>query len=426
MFLLFLIVVAGFAIYSMKPEERVNALRIAVATIRRLRVLASGRLEQPEPVVVALRERTRWPCVTAAVVLLSVVTFFRMALADGSLADSATQIAWGANYGPLTTNGEWWRLVASTFIHTGLLQLIVVMAALGQVGLVLERLVGHTTFGVVYLTAAVVGSTMDLYAFPLSIGAGASGGVMGLYGLLVASTFWSLLQPSAVTIPLTGMVRFAPVAGVFLLYSLLAGNFASKAPLVTFGLGLVAGLALTKGIGERKPSLRLIGAAAAVAVVLAAVVALPLRGISDVRPEIERIVALEGRASGIYQAAVKQFQLGAIKAEALAQIIDRSIMPELHAAQGRMKAFEGDNVPSEYRPLVEGANQYLRLRDESWRLRAEALRKANMVALRKADRTEWESLEAFSRIKPADTVDEQDKQQEQKQDKQQDKKQDKQ
>ena len=37
-----------------------------------------------------------------------------------------------------------------------------------------------------------------------------------------------------------------------------------------------------------------------------------------------------------------------------------------------------------------------------------------MVALRKADRSEWESLEAFGRIKPDENVDKQDKQNKQK------------
>ena len=71
------------------------------------------------------------------------------------------------------------------------------------------------------------------------------------------------------------------------------------------------------------------------------------------------------------------------------------------------RTFEADNVPTEHRPLVEGANEYLRLRDESWRLRADALRKHNLAALRKADRAEWESLEAFGRIKPNEKTDKQ-------------------
>ena len=110
--------------------------------------------------------------VTAALVLLHVLTFFRMVLADGALTDSATLLAWGGNFGPLTTNGEWWRLIAATFIHTGFLQLVVNMAALAQVGLVLERLVGHATFALVYITAAIVGSALDLYASSLSTGTG--------------------------------------------------------------------------------------------------------------------------------------------------------------------------------------------------------------------------------------------------------------
>ena len=400
MFLLFLIVVGSFAIYSMKPEERAKALQLATAQIYRLRAGAAQRASQPpEPFEAALHERTRLPLVTAALVLLNVVTFFRMVLADGPLADPETLLAWGGNFGPLTTNGGWSRLLASTFIHTGPLSLIVTMAALIQVGLVLERLVGHATFALVYLTAGVVGSALDLYAQPLSIGTGPAAAIVGIYGLFAAATVWNLLQPTAVTIPPKALRRFAPVAGIFVLYILVTGRFASQAPIAGFVIGAIAGLAMTRGIGNGTPSLRLVGQAAVAALVLAVGLAFPLRGISDVRPEIARIVELEGRASGIYQKAVEQFRLGAIKAEALAQIIDRSIMPELHAAQGRMKAFEGDNVPTQYRPIVDGANEYLRLRDESWRLRSEALRKANMATLRKADRAEWESLEAFSRIK---------------------------
>jgi rhomboid protease GluP len=418
MFLLFLIVVITFGIYSMKPEERAKGLRTGAAAIHRLRDDAVRRMQEPEPHVIALRARTRWPFVTAALVLLHVVIYFRMALADGPIADSATLLAWGGNFGPLTSNGEWWRLIAATFIHTSLLQLLVNMAALAQVGLLLERLVGHATFVLVYVVAAVIGSALDLYASPLSTGSGPAAALMAVYGLLAGSTVWSLLQPTASTIPLPALKRLAPIAVLFLLSALVSGDLTSKASIVGFVIGLVAGLALAKGIGERKPSLHLVGPAAAIAMTVAIGVAFPLRGISDVRPEIERIVELEGRAAGIYESAVKQFRLGAIRAEALAQIIDRSIMPELHAAQGRMKGFEGDNIPSEHRPLVEGANEYLRLRDESWRQRADALRKSNMNALRQADRTEWESLEAFNKIKPVEKTAQPDQQPEKPPDKQ--------
>ena len=80
--------------------------------------------------------------------------------------DAETLVSWGANFGPRTTNGEWWRLVASMFVHTGTLQLLVNGAALVQLGLILERLVGHVTFAAVYLAAGLLASIVSLSDFP--------------------------------------------------------------------------------------------------------------------------------------------------------------------------------------------------------------------------------------------------------------------
>jgi hypothetical protein len=115
---------------------------------------------------------------------------------------------------------------------------------------------------------------------------------------------------------------------------------------------------------------------------------------------MRRIVEIEGRTAHDYDLAATQFRLGAVNAKALAQLIDGTILPELRQARTRVKALVG--VPPEHQPLVAGAEEYLGLRDESWRLRSEALRKGNMNALRKADRAERDSLDAFQRIKPAD------------------------
>jgi hypothetical protein len=111
-------------------------------------------------------------------------------------------------------------------------------------------------------------------------------------------------------------------------------------------------------------------------------------------------VDLEDRTSRAYKAAVDQFKLGAMTAEALAQVINRTIMPELQAARSRLKALAG--VPPEHQPLVAHADEYLRLRDESWRLRADGLHQANMLTLRKAESAERQSLEAFERIRPVE------------------------
>jgi len=125
-----------------------------------------------------------------------------------------------------------------------------------------------------------------------------------------------------------------------------------------------------------------------------------LRGISDVRPEIARVVALESTTAGTYEKAVVQFKNGAMTAQALEKVITQKIVPELKQAHERLKAVNG--VPAEHQPLVANAEEYLRLRDESWRLRADALRKSNMLALRAADRSERASLEALEKIRPSE------------------------
>jgi hypothetical protein len=80
----------------------------------------------------------------------------------------------------------------------------------------------------------------------------------------------------------------------------------------------------------------------------------------------------------------------------LAKIIDQKITPELVDAQARLKTL--GRVPAEHKPILDSTEEYLRLRDASWRQRAAALHRSNMVGLRQADKIERASLEAFQRI----------------------------
>jgi hypothetical protein len=135
----------------------------------------------------------------------------------------------------------------------------------------------------------------------------------------------------------------------------------------------------------------------AATVVIAVAFAVPLRGLANVQPEIERVIEFEGRTAGAYDAAVIRFQKGRITAKALAELIDRTIRPELQANRARLKAL--GRVPSQHQPLIAGTEEYLRLRDEGWRLRADGLRKGSMVTLREAEKSERASLEALENVK---------------------------
>jgi len=55
-----------------------------------------------------------------------------------------------------------------------------------------------------------------------------------------------------------------------------------------------------------------------------------------------------------------------------------------------------DNIPAEHWPMVEKAGEYLKLRQDSWRLRAEGLRAGRPRVLQQADAAEHSALIALA------------------------------
>ena len=99
-----------------------------------------------------------------------------------------------------------------------------------------------------------------------------------------------------------------------------------------------------------------------------------------------------------FRAAADEFGKGRITAEALAEVIERSIIPEMQAARARIETL--DNVLPEQQARVNACKEYLRLRNESWRVRSDAFRQSSMSMLREADTIERASLEILRRIAP--------------------------
>ena len=88
-------------------------------------------------------------------------------------------IRWGANYGPKTTQGEWWRMFTCMFLHIGLLHLLFNMVALWNVGSFMGQLLGSMGFLVLYVVAGLLGSVASVAWNPFVISAGASGAIFG-------------------------------------------------------------------------------------------------------------------------------------------------------------------------------------------------------------------------------------------------------
>lgn len=130
----------------------------------------------------------RFPA-TTAFLAINVLVFVAMWLNHVSpVSPSADQLVrWGANSGEkILFYNQWWRILASAFVHIGAPHLIMNMWALWLIGTLAEAVLGTYLYAGVYLVCAIAGSLASLYWNPLVIGAGASGALMGILGVLVS------------------------------------------------------------------------------------------------------------------------------------------------------------------------------------------------------------------------------------------------
>src|SRR5688500_4212545 len=132
MLLFAIIVIVGYVVYAMSPAERVRVIEAARGVVEPAWDAYCRWRRRPDAFREALTARTRVPFVTLAVVVINVVVFVSMVLGHGRMDEADTLVRWGGSAGPWTTNGEWWRVLTATVVHTGFVQLAVEMAALSQ------------------------------------------------------------------------------------------------------------------------------------------------------------------------------------------------------------------------------------------------------------------------------------------------------
>gem|GEM_PF-1633492 len=126
--------------------------------------------------------------VTWALVAANIAWFLFVASQGGGwlVAQPGVIIHWGSNFGPLTLNGEWWRLFTCMFVHFGLLHLAFNMWVLWSIGRMIERMFGSLHYALLYVFAGLCGSMASLWWHPNVHSAGASGAIFGLLGGLLA------------------------------------------------------------------------------------------------------------------------------------------------------------------------------------------------------------------------------------------------
>jgi membrane associated rhomboid family serine protease len=82
--------------------------------------------------------------------------------------------------GPLVADGDVWRLVTYSFVHSGIIHIGFNLFILWQLGTMLEPAIGRVQFAVVYFVSVLSGALGALVLDPNIGTVGASGGVFGL------------------------------------------------------------------------------------------------------------------------------------------------------------------------------------------------------------------------------------------------------
>jgi len=195
------------------------------------------------PLIDQLQQRVARVPVTLLLIAANLLVFALMLGYGAGLWHSANsvQLAWGANFGPATKDGEWWRLGSALFLHFGLFHLAMNMLSLWDGGRLAERMYGSARFFLIYFCSGLTGNLLSLIAQgDRAVSGGASGAIFGVYGAVMVFLwrerrrlhpaefkwlFWGAAGFSAVTIILglqiTGIDNAAHIGG--LLAGILAG-----------------------------------------------------------------------------------------------------------------------------------------------------------------------------------------------------------
>jgi rhomboid protease GluP len=188
--------------------------------------------------------------VTQALIGINVAVFVAMVFTGASPVQPTNEqlVLWGANFGPYTIGGQWWRLLSCVFIHIGFMHIALNMWCLWGLGRLAESVYDRTTFGVVYLITGLSASVASLIWNPLGISAGASGAIFGIAGALISAFYLGefSLPKSVVSGLLTSVLKFAG-------YNLVIGAFLGHTDNAAHVGGLVSGLILGALIAKVAP-----------------------------------------------------------------------------------------------------------------------------------------------------------------------------
>jgi membrane associated rhomboid family serine protease len=219
--------------------------------------------------VKTLRSSAQGDTVTRALIALNVLAFLGEMFtgSNGYRAGGTLYDNW-ALFGPAVADGEYWRLVTSGFLHSGVIHIGFNMYLLWILGRMLEPVLGPWRFGALYAVSLLGGAFGALLISPNAVTVGASGAVFGLMGAVAMQMYRQGYNPLQTDI---GMLIILNLVISFVLPGISIGGHIG---------GLVAG-GLAALVLDAPPLRRSLPAAVAALAALATVVAVAAVVISD-------------------------------------------------------------------------------------------------------------------------------------------------
>lgn len=347
--------------------------------------------------------------VTPSLVAINVIVFAAMVASGVGLInpDGRMVVPWGSNFGPLTTDGQWWRLFTSMFLHFGIVHLVLNMWVLYDVGRVVERLYGNAHFALLYVVAGLAGSIASLFWNPMVNSAGASGAIFGVFGGLLA-----FMVDRRNQVPASIMKPQLISALVFILYSLGYGmkhdGIDNAAHVGGLAGGFIAGWLLTRPLDAEARSatgfrrLALILVVAPVVLVLAT---LPIKNTGETyRQEQQYLVEVKWFDEEVKRIAAEFDQLrklvtsGSHSPDDLADRLERDVVVPWQAIHDRLSKNplnERSRLRAHQALLLESVIS----RRDGFRLLAEATRTNDLKKLEQAKTRFAASTEAIEKLK---------------------------
>lgn len=321
-----------------------------------------------------LKKLGRYAPVTAAFIAINVIVWFVMVVrgVNWFQPDADALKAWGANFGPLTTHNEGWRLLTACFLHAGLVQLLVNQWVLWQYGEWLERFFGSLGFALLYILTGLASSLVAIRWQPEAVFVGSTGPIAGLIGA-VAAFCWRV--PSAVPKQALNRLRAGTFVflGVNVGYAIYEKRLDAAGFLSGLAFGFIGGLVLSQSLfGERRPR-RWTRNSLLAAVGLLLVLAGPYLLRPDASIELDGVQKAKLEALKAFQSAYDDLRTSRIDEKKFIQLLGNDVLPRWRRAELRLEALDRRHLTGDAGKIVELTLQSMKVREQSWNLLVDSL-----------------------------------------------------